>query len=247
MLHKQPHIEFSRQPCERVKHCSHITDEETEAQKGKVTQEICYGSSTTLATPCWAPRWPRTCSVLLLEAAQALPGRDCAPNILGPCPQTSAVCLRKAPFFWGHCCGEPDPSLSGSGLVWAGLAGCMSRERPQPLGISCFLETSCSNRKASLSCSAGCPVAPRPAARRVSGHKVGNCGRQEVKTDGSGFTGKEKRKGRDLSRLKVGSLFQENYCSCCGFELGAGGRSREEDGEGALQMLPSVLSSTKVC
>jgi hypothetical protein len=46
------------------------------------------------------------------------------------------------------------------------------------------------------------PAEPAPShqdqARRVSGLQAGNCQRQEVKTDYFGFTGKAKRKGRDL-------------------------------------------------
>lgn len=70
-----------------------------------------------------------------------------------------------------------------------------------------------------------------PRVRRVSGLEAGNCWRQEVKTNYSGFTGKEKRKGEDLMQLKAGSLFKENCCCCSGFE-GAEQSSEEGHGKG---------------
>lgn len=83
---------------------------------------------------------------------------------------------------------------------------------------------------------------PNPQARRVLELKVGNRWRQEVKMNYSGFTGRGKRKGQDLMRLKVGLPFKEISCHCSGFKLGADQSSMGRE----WGRLPSSLLSTNI-
>lgn len=115
-------LNFPSSPKREVKHYPHLTDKETEAQKGKmnlseVTQEIGndpQSLGTRPATACQAPRWPRRHSVFLQEAAWALPGRRCAPSLPESHLETSVVPL----FEDTPCKAWP---LVVSPLGWAGL------------------------------------------------------------------------------------------------------------------------------
>lgn len=160
----------------------------------KATEKICsdpQSLETKLATPCQDPRWPRSRSDLLLEASQALPGRDCASRLPYSHPETSAVprgrhCFSRDTVFQSL----PRSSQAGGPrgcAVTEGL-GLGAGEGPQPLGSSCF-----QRHRVLIGRPASPPAAqPRqPRAGRVSGLEAGNCWRQEGKTDCSGFTGKE--------------------------------------------------------
>lgn len=107
-----------------------------------------------------------------------------------------------------------------SGLGCDGGAGAGSLGRTWALGNLMFPETSCFNWKASLSRRGGCP-ATTPQGEESVRAPSGKLLETRSKNGYSGFTGKEKRKGRDLMPLKAGSLCKENYCCCSEFKSGA--------------------------
>lgn len=101
-----------------------------------------------------------------------------------------------------------------------GGAGAGGLGGTRALGNLMFPETSCFNWKASLSRRGGCP-ATTPQGEESVRAPSGKLLETRSKNGYSGFTGKEKRKGRDLMPLKAGSLCKENYCCCSEFKSGA--------------------------
>lgn len=179
----------------------------------EVTQEIGndpQSLGTRPATACQAPRWPRRHSIFLQKAAWALPGRCCAPSLPESHLETSVV-----PLFGDTPC-KAWP-LVVSPLGWAGLRwrgwgwGPGRREGDPGLEESRVSErSSCFNSKASLSRRAGRPASPPAPGEESVRAPSGKLPETRSKNGYSGFTGKEKRKGRDLMPPKAGSSFKEN-------------------------------------
>lgn len=92
--------------------------------------------------------------------------------------------------------------------------GLGAREGPQPLGISDFQETSCFNRKASLSHRAGCPAAT-PLGRRgeCQGSKREIVGDKKEKRTALVSLGRKKERQRSNVAQKCSHCLKRNAAS----------------------------------